>query len=213
MLPDFSELRITFVEQPSATETKLELHWLPIVGWFRDVKYYVPSLPDEPRILYKLLDSWIYECLYFFCEKESENLKVLDAVLSEISKNSDPFAIVPIKSKRYKTLDVSLGLRYGGPHDGGGELFLTVTKLVSGESVQRKLFDFVWDWHAFGLCSKISVVKDILTIEARQRWVTHYPELPHKISISLSELFRTDDESKWIVSDVSAIRKRLARVL
>lgn len=46
MLPDFSELRITFVEQPSVTETKLELHWLPIVGWFRDVNYYVPSLPD-----------------------------------------------------------------------------------------------------------------------------------------------------------------------
>lgn len=110
-------------------------------------------------------------------------------------------------------MEVSLGLRYGGPHDGGGELFVTVTKLVSGESVQRKLFDFVWDWHAFGLCSKISVVKDILTIEARHRWVTHYPELPHRISISLSELFRTDDESKWIVSDVSAIRKRLARVI
>lgn len=213
MLPDFLELRILFIEKPSASNIELKLDRGPLRGPVRFLSCYVHELPDDASLLFKLLDGWIFECLFFFCEKDSENLKVLEAVFSEIGKNSDPFALVPIKVKTLKNIAVSLGTRACGPHTDGGELFITATNFLSGESVQRKLFDYVFDYMVFDLCDKVSVTKDVVTILSKPRWVRYFPDLPSKILISLAELFRTDEESKWLLSDVSSLRRQFARVV
>lgn len=213
MLPDFLDLEILVIEKPSVSNIELELDRVPSAGPLRALSCYVPELPDEPLCMFKHIDSWIFECFSFFCEKDSENLRTLEGVFNEISQNIDPFALVPIKVKTLKNVAVSLGTRACGPHPYAGELFITATNLISGESVQRKLFDYVFEYNIFDLCGKISITKDVITIMSKPRWVRWFPDLPSKILISLAELFRTDEESKWLLSDVSSLRRQFARVV
>lgn len=213
MLPDFLDLEILFIEKPSVSRIEIELDEVPSKGPLRILSCYVSELPDEPLCMFEHIDRWIFECFSLFCEKDSDNLRILEAVFNEISQNSDPFALVPIKVKALKNIAVSLGTLACGPHPYGGELFVCATNFVSGESVERKLFDYVFEYNIFDLCDKISITKDVVTILSKPRWVRYFPDLPSKILISLAELFRTDEESKWLLSDVASLRRQFARVV
>ena len=209
MLPEFSDLYITLIENASVVGLDIERIEPPTDGGYIAMHCFVPELfPEtETEKLIKLTNECIYASIITFCSENKNQLESANQVKQLMLRN--PSGSIALKSAKSRNFTAILGIDPSGVHPAGGLFSLKLINTHSGDTQERKLFDFENYAFAQTLFNKIKISDGLVKFESSKYWKNSFDNMPSDIIISIADFFRCNDPCDWFKSDITWLSKRL----
>ncbi|MDP3507113.1 MAG: hypothetical protein Q8T09_03910 [Candidatus Melainabacteria bacterium] len=207
--PNFVELDILIIENPSVDNIEVELADAPSSGPNRRIYCFVPSIFPDNQVenLVEMANEATYHSIRLFCQDQATQLRSTDMVREAIRQSvSVPIPRLVVKSR---AIVASLGMSPGGPIAAGGELTLAIKDRVSGKLTERKLLEFENYALANTLFHKMTISNNEIRFEGDSYWKSKFAELPSEIVIFIDKFLSNEEGVDWFMTDVRLIRKRL----
>ncbi|MCA0316221.1 MAG: hypothetical protein LCH63_20540 [Candidatus Melainabacteria bacterium] len=210
-LPDFTELYMTLVENPTVSGLDIELASTPNSGQYRHMYCYVGEIPDDKQLLSKLVDEAIFASLKYFCTDSPECLEHLRTLKEKELLAGDSSAI-PIKTAKSKSTRLSLDMQPSGTFPAGGVLWISVTDMSTSRTERRRLLEYANYAVVQALCEKLMISGDTVTIRGGRNWKNLYPDLPIELNFSIARILSSDSSPDWIQTDITELQRRLLQL-